>query len=57
MHDLLIRRGRIVDRTVTTAIASKGACGYRATIAGGVVTREDDSDTGARPGRLLRGGR
>ncbi len=31
--------------------------GYRATIVAGIVTREHDTDTGARPGRLLRGAR
>jgi N-acyl-D-amino-acid deacylase len=30
------------------------ATGYRATIVSGVVTRRDDRDTGARPGRLVR---
>ena len=30
------------------------ATGYRATIVNGVVTRRDDRDTGARPGRLVR---
>ena len=30
------------------------ASGYVATIVNGVVTRRDDSDTGARPGRLVR---
>jgi N-acyl-D-aspartate/D-glutamate deacylase len=35
----------------------QGARGYRATIVAGEVTREDDHDTGARPGRLLRGRR
>ena len=30
------------------------ATGYMATIVGGVVTRRDDRDTGARPGRLVR---
>jgi N-acyl-D-aspartate/D-glutamate deacylase len=29
--------------------------GYRATIVSGVVTRRAGRDTGARPGRLLRG--
>jgi N-acyl-D-aspartate/D-glutamate deacylase len=33
------------------------ARGYAATIVAGVVTRRDDEDTGARPGRLLRGRR
>jgi len=31
--------------------------GYLATVLGGVVTRRGDSDTGARPGRLIRGTR
>jgi N-acyl-D-aspartate/D-glutamate deacylase len=30
------------------------AHGYVATIVSGVVTRRDDRDTGARPGRLVR---
>lgn len=33
------------------------ATGYAATIVSGVVTRRDGSDTGARPGRLVRKGR
>jgi N-acyl-D-aspartate/D-glutamate deacylase len=33
------------------------AKGYVATIVGGVVTRREDEDTGARPGRLVRGAR
>jgi N-acyl-D-aspartate/D-glutamate deacylase len=33
------------------------ARGYAATIVNGVVTRRDDADTGARPGRLVRGAR
>jgi N-acyl-D-aspartate/D-glutamate deacylase len=33
----------------------QGAEGYGATIVRGVVTRRDDRDTGARPGRLVRG--
>ncbi len=33
------------------------ATGYIATIVGGVVTRRDGADTGARPGRLVRGAR
>ncbi|MEM7141250.1 MAG: amidohydrolase family protein [Actinomycetota bacterium] len=32
------------------------ASGYKATIVSGVVTRRDDTDTGARPGRLVRAG-
>jgi N-acyl-D-aspartate/D-glutamate deacylase len=35
----------------------QGAEGYRYTIVRGVVTRQDDRDTGARPGRLVRGAR
>ena len=31
------------------------ATGYLATIVNGVITRRDDKDTGARPGRLVRG--
>ena len=34
----------------------QGAEGYVATIVAGVVTRRDDHDTGARPGRLIRRG-
>ncbi|WP_099020689.1 N-acyl-D-amino-acid deacylase family protein [Mycolicibacterium palauense] len=33
----------------------QGARGYDATIVGGVVTRRHGADTGARPGRLVRG--
>lgn len=47
VHDLPAGGGRIVQR----------ASGYRATIVAGVVTRRDDTDTGARPGRLVRGRR
>jgi N-acyl-D-aspartate/D-glutamate deacylase len=32
----------------------QGARGYLATLIDGIVTRRDDEDTGARPGRLLR---
>ena len=35
----------------------QGSSGYVATIVSGVVTRRDGVDTGARPGRLVRGGR
>jgi N-acyl-D-aspartate/D-glutamate deacylase len=34
----------------------QGAQGYVATLVNGVPTRRDDVDTGARPGRLARGG-
>ncbi|WP_326547497.1 amidohydrolase family protein [Mycolicibacterium sp. ND9-15] len=35
----------------------QGASGYSATVVSGVVTRRDGADTGARPGRLVRGAR
>jgi len=35
----------------------QGASGYAATIVSGTVTRRGDVDTGARPGRLVRGAR
>ena len=35
----------------------QGASGYAATIVSGTVTRRDSTDTGARPGRLVRGTR
>ena len=47
VHDLPAGGGRILQ----------GASGYRATIVNGVVIRRDDADTGARPGRLVRGAR
>jgi N-acyl-D-amino-acid deacylase len=33
----------------------QGANGYDATVVSGEVTRRNGRDTGARPGRLLRG--
>jgi N-acyl-D-amino-acid deacylase len=33
----------------------QGVDGYRATIVAGAITRREGRDTGARPGRLLRG--
>jgi N-acyl-D-amino-acid deacylase len=33
------------------------ASGYAATVVSGVITRRDGVDTGARPGRLVRGAR
>jgi len=33
----------------------QSASGYLATIVNGVITRRFDIDTGARPGRLIRG--
>jgi N-acyl-D-amino-acid deacylase len=44
VFDLPLGSGRLVQR----------AKGYRATMVNGVVTRRDDLDTGARPGRLVR---
>jgi N-acyl-D-aspartate/D-glutamate deacylase len=35
----------------------QGASGYLATLVGGAFVRERDEDTGARPGRLIRGRR
>ena len=35
----------------------QGASGYSATVVSGVVTRRHGADTGARPGRLVRGAR
>jgi N-acyl-D-amino-acid deacylase len=35
----------------------QGASGYTATVVNGIVTRRDGVDTGARPGRLVRGAR
>jgi N-acyl-D-amino-acid deacylase len=34
----------------------QGSSGYLATMVGGVITRRNDTDTGARPGRLIRSG-
>jgi N-acyl-D-amino-acid deacylase len=47
MHDLPANGLRLLQ----------GAVGYDATIVSGVVTRRHDADTGARPGRLVRGPR
>ena len=33
----------------------QGSSGYLATVVKGTVTRRHDADTGARPGRLIRG--
>jgi N-acyl-D-amino-acid deacylase len=45
-HDLPSGAGRILQP----------AEGYVATLVTGVVTRRHDTDTGERPGRLVRGG-
>jgi len=46
-HDLPAGGGRLLQ----------DARGYAATVVSGVVTRRNDKDTGARPGRLVRGAR
>lgn len=45
VHDLPAGGHRLIQR----------ATGYRYTIVSGTITRKDDSDTGERPGRLVRG--
>jgi N-acyl-D-aspartate/D-glutamate deacylase len=45
-HDLPSGAGRLLQK----------ASGYIATVVGGEVTRRNDTDTGARPGRLIRFG-
>ncbi len=45
------------DRPAGGQRMMQDAKGYVATIVAGVVTRRDDQDTGARPGRLVRGAR
>jgi N-acyl-D-aspartate/D-glutamate deacylase len=45
-HDLPSGAGRLLQ----------GSQGYLATLVAGVTTRERDTDTGARPGRLVRAG-
>jgi len=45
VHDLPAGGHRLIQR----------ARGYRYTVVSGVITRQDDRDTGARPGRLVRG--
>jgi N-acyl-D-aspartate/D-glutamate deacylase len=47
---------RVSDLPASGSRLLQGAVGYVATIVGGVVVRRDDADTGARPGRLIRGG-
>lgn len=45
VHDLPAGGHRLIQR----------ARGYRYTVVAGVITRKDDADTGARPGKLVRG--
>lgn len=47
VHDLPAGGRRLVQQ----------ACGYDATVVAGTVTRRHDTDTGERPGRLVRGAR
>jgi len=47
VHDLPMGSARLLQ----------GSTGYLATLVGGTVTRRDDTETGARPGRLIRSGR
>jgi N-acyl-D-amino-acid deacylase len=47
VHDLPAGGSRLVQRSV----------GYVATVVAGEVTRREGVDTGARPGRLVRGRR
>lgn len=47
LHDLPAGGSRLMQ----------GASGYLATLVNGQITRRNDVDTGARPGRLLRGAR
>ncbi len=51
--DLALRR----DLPAGGARLLQDAHGYIATLIGGQKTRQNDRDTGARPGRLVRGGR
>jgi N-acyl-D-aspartate/D-glutamate deacylase len=46
-YDLPAARRRLVQ----------DSSGYAATIVSGILTRPDGADTGARPGRLVRGAR
>ncbi len=45
----------VSDLPANGARLLQGARGYVATVVGGVVVRRNDADTGARPGRLVRG--
>ncbi|HPG29132.1 MAG TPA: amidohydrolase family protein, partial [Myxococcota bacterium] len=56
MENLSLLPPRLVqDLPASGSRLLQGAVGYAATIVGGVVVRKDDRDTGARPGRLVRG--
>lgn len=56
-ENLALESPRMVrDLPLQGARVLQGAKGYRATLVNGVVTREADVDTGARPGRLVRSG-
>ena len=45
------------DGKLLRTMGKSGASGYATTIVSGTVTRRDGVDTGARPGRLVRGAR
>ena len=47
---LVKRKPEPIERFLPAADHS----GYLATLVGGVVTRRNDAETGARPGRLIR---
>jgi len=51
--DVAVDAGRIA---AVGAVARQRAHGYRYTVCAGEVTFEDGEATGARPGRLVRGG-
>jgi N-acyl-D-aspartate/D-glutamate deacylase len=54
---LRVKQPQVVnDLTAGGERLLQGAAGYRATIVGGQITRDNDRDTGVRPGRLLRRG-
>jgi N-acyl-D-amino-acid deacylase len=54
--DLLMPRA-VADLPAGGVRLTQDAVGYVATVVSGVVTRRNDADTGARPGRLVRGAR
>jgi N-acyl-D-aspartate/D-glutamate deacylase len=58
MERLTLTMPRAVNDLPTGATRLlQDAIGYDATIVNGVVTRRNDTDTGARPGHLIRGSR
>jgi N-acyl-D-aspartate/D-glutamate deacylase len=58
LERLALRPPKLVhDLPASGSRLLQDAVGYVATIVDGVVVRKNDRDTGARPGRLIRGGR